>query len=72
MEFEEILERAKAHDKKAMLQIVEMYRPLMIKYSKVNGNFDEDLYQENVYTMLCCIKTFCGERKEKKEGKPRL
>ena len=41
-----------------MLEIVEMYRPLMIKYAKVDGRFDEDLYQEFVYTLLVCIKTF--------------
>lgn len=56
--FEDIFIKAKMSDKKAMLEIIEMYRPLMIKYAKVNGRFDEDLYQEFVYTLLVCIKTF--------------
>lgn len=56
--FEELFIKARMSDKKAMLEIVEMYRPLMIKYAKVNGRFDEDLYQEFVYTLLVCIKTF--------------
>ena len=39
-----------------------MYRPLMIKYAVVNGRFDEDLYQEFVYTMLQCILKFPIEK----------
>lgn len=35
-----------------------MYRPLLISKSVVNGKFDEDLYQEFVYTMLMCILKF--------------
>lgn len=58
MDFELNLMKARADDKRAMLQIIEMYRPLIIHYSLVNGKFDEDLYQENVYTMLICIKKF--------------
>ncbi len=58
MEFEELLQNAKAYDKKATLEIVEMYRPLLISQAIVNGRFDEDLYQEFVYTMLLCILKF--------------
>lgn len=58
MSFELNLMKARENDKKAMLWIIEMYRPLIIRYSLVNGRFDEDLYQENVYTMLICIKKF--------------
>ena len=45
-----------------MLQIIEMYRPLMVKYAVVCGKFDEDLYQEFVYTMLRCILKFPLEK----------
>ncbi len=62
MEFREILEKARGYDKKAMMEIVEMYRPLMVKYAVVGGNFDEDLYQEFVYTMLLCILRFPLEK----------
>lgn len=65
MNFEETLQRAKEYDKKAMLQIVEMYRPLMIKHSMVHEMFDEDLYQEHVYTMLKCIRTFSEDKYRK-------
>ena len=62
MDFELNLMKARADDKRAVLQIIEMYRPLIIHYSMVNGKFDEDLYQENVYTMLICIKKFPLEK----------
>lgn len=64
MEFREIFKSAREYDKKAMLEIVEMYRPLMVKYAVVNGKFDEDLYQEFVYTMLLCILKFPYEKYE--------
>lgn len=62
MGFREILKNARENDKKAMLQIIEMYRPLMVKYAFVCGKFDEDLYQEFVYTMLRCILKFPLEK----------
>ena len=58
MEFREILRHARENDKKAMLQIIEMYRPLMVKYAVVCGKFDEDLYQELCITLLRCIQLF--------------
>lgn len=62
MEFKERLERARNYDKKATMEIAEMYRPLMVKYAVVGGIFDEDLYQEFVYTMLRCILKFPIEK----------
>lgn len=59
MKFDDLLSRAKYSDKKAMMEIVEMYRPLMVKNAIVDGHFDEDLYQEFVYTILLCINKFC-------------
>ena len=58
MEFEELLFRAKMNDKQAIEQIVEMYRPLLIKNALVNGIFDEDLYQELTLELLKCIRYF--------------
>lgn len=66
MNFEANLIKARECDKKAMLQIVEKYRPLLIKYSMISGSFDEDLYQENIFTMLRCIKAFPYEKHMKK------
>lgn len=56
--FRELLLRAKLREKEAVLEILEKYRPLMLKISMVQGKFDEDLYQELVYTLLLCIKNF--------------
>lgn len=64
MEFKEILQKAREYDRKAMMEVIEMYRPLMVKYAVVNGRFDEDLYQELVYTMLQCILKFPVEKYE--------
>lgn len=58
MEFEELLFRAKADDKQAVEQIIEMYRPLVIKNALVNGVFDEDLYQELMMEVVKCIQYF--------------
>lgn len=58
MEFEEILYRAKMDDKQAVEQILEMYRPLLVKSALVNGVFDEDLYQELMIETLKCIRYF--------------
>lgn len=58
MEFEEVLFRAKMNDKQAIEQIVEMYRPLLIKNALVNGIFDEGLYQELTLELLKCIRYF--------------
>lgn len=44
--------------KEAVLQILEMFRPLLIKNSLVNGRFDEDLYQELRLEVLKCIRGF--------------
>lgn len=58
MKFEELLFRAKMNDKQAIEQITEIYQPLIIKNSLVNGVFDEDLYQELMVELLKCIRTF--------------
>ena len=46
MTFEQLLFMAKQGDPVAITDILNMYRPLLIKYSVVNGHLDEDLYQE--------------------------
>lgn len=42
----------------AILEIFEMYRPLLIKNALVEGIFDEDLYQELTAELLKCIRYF--------------
>ena len=58
MEFEELFLRARNSDKEALLKIIEMYRPLMIKYAMVDDKLDEDLYQEFVYCVILCVMKF--------------
>ncbi len=58
MNFDELLLRAKSGDETAIHKILEMYKPLLLKESIINGVFDEDLYQELCLTMLRCIDLF--------------
>lgn len=56
--FERLLLKAKEGNADAVLKILEIYKPLLIKNAIVNGRFDEDLYQELVSTLLQCIQRF--------------
>ena len=58
MNFERLLLKAKEGHADAVLKILEIYKPLLIKNAIVNGRFDEDLYQELVSTLLQCIQRF--------------
>lgn len=58
MNFEEVLLRAQMGDQEAILQILKMFRPLLIKNSLINGRFDEDLYQELRIEVLKGIRNY--------------
>ena len=58
MEFEYLLFQAQSGDEIAERKIVEMYRPLVVKYSVVNGIFDEDLFQELNVEVVRCIRNY--------------
>ena len=58
MDFKELLLQAKAGRETSMISILEMYKPLLIKNSIINGRFDEDLYQELCVILVSCIHTF--------------
>ena len=58
MNFERLLLKAKEGNADAVLKILEIYKPLLIKNAIVNGRFDEDLYQELVRTLLQGIQRF--------------
>jgi len=58
MNFRELLLRAKAGDETALSQIIDMYKPLLIKESRLCGRFDEDLFQEVCITLLRCVEMF--------------
>lgn len=58
MEFSEILFRAKQGEPSALEQILDIYRPMLIRNSLVNGWFDEELYQELIVETLKRIQYF--------------
>lgn len=58
MKFEIILQQAKEGNEAAIVEITEMYKPLLIKNAIVDGVFDEDLYQELIRVLLVCIKRY--------------
>ena len=58
MSFQEMLLQAKAGDEKAKMELLEKYKPMLIKSAILNGYFDEDLYQEQCLILMRCIKLF--------------
>lgn len=58
VEFEGVLELAKMRDREALMKVIEMYRPLLINHSMICGRFDEDLYYEQVHTLIRCVHKF--------------
>lgn len=58
MNFKQLMERAKDGDPAAVTELLQMYRPLLLKESIVDGVLDEDLYQELCLTLLRCIEKF--------------
>lgn len=57
-----VLCRARMSEREAIQLIVEMYRPLMLKYANLNTGFDDDLYQEFVCCVISCIFKFPFEK----------
>ena len=58
MNFECLLLSAKAGNENAITTILQMYRPLLLKYAIIDGALDEDLYQELSIILLKAIKLF--------------
>nr|WP_160306105.1 helix-turn-helix domain-containing protein [uncultured Acetatifactor sp.] len=58
MNFKEMLLQAKAGRESVVMALLEMYKPLLVKYAIINGRFDEDLYQELCIILLKCIARF--------------
>lgn len=58
MDFKEMLLQAKASREPAVMDLLEMYKPLLVKNAIINGRFDEDLYQELCIILLKCIVQF--------------
>ena len=58
MDFKDKLFLAKCGDEVAFGEILNMYRPLLMKESIINGVLDEDLYQELCIVLIRCIQGF--------------
>ncbi len=58
MGFREMMQRAKRGDQDAQTELLQMYKPLLLKCSMINGRLDEDLFQEQCITLLHCIELF--------------
>ena len=58
MNFKELLIQAKEGNHEAEEQMLELYKPLILKESIIDGVFDDDLYQELCITLLHCICKF--------------
>ena len=58
MNFKEMLLQAKAGREAAVMDLLEMYKPLLVRNAIINGRFDEDLYQELCIILLKCIARF--------------
>ena len=58
MTFHDILIRAKAGDHTAIIYLLDLYQPLLLRSSYINGILDEDLFQEQCLTLMKCIEKF--------------
>ena len=58
MNFECLLLSAKAGNEDAITAILQMYRPLLLKYAIIDGVIYEDLYQELSIILLKAISLF--------------
>lgn len=54
----ESLLRAKKNDAEAICSLKDVFNPMMVKYSYLFGEVDEDLYSELVVAFIKCIKKF--------------
>lgn len=58
MNFDQLLQEAKMGSDEAKVLLLQRYKGLLVNHSKVDGRFDEDLFQEQCITLLRCIHYF--------------
>ena len=56
-DFKALLLRARNGDEDSFLELLLMYKTLLLRESVVEGIFNEDLYQEHCITFLRCVRT---------------
>lgn len=66
MEFNRLLQEARAGSHSATEELFLMYRPLIMSRSMVEGRFSEDLYHELSRTFLHCTQRFRADEIEKR------
>lgn len=57
-DFQLVLQAAIAGEHKALEQIMDMYEPLINKYSYIDGKYDEDLHQYILIRIALKISKF--------------
>ena len=57
-EFRELIYLAKSGDINALERTIEMFKPCINKNSFINGEFNEDIFQELNIELIRCIKKF--------------
>ena len=58
MKLRDLLILAKLGDRGAMETLLKTYRPLMLKAAIIDGEFDEDLFQELQIAFMHCVQVF--------------
>lgn len=58
MNFDELLRLARSGNRQGAGALLKMYRPLLGRAAIVNGQYDEDLYQELCVIFLKCVRLF--------------
>lgn len=58
MDFERKLAMLQEGNADAMLDLLTMFRPLLIHYSLINGRFSEDLMQYLVLRFMMAVRSF--------------
>ncbi len=64
MSFVELLKCSAEGDERSLETMLEMYKPLLLKMSMINGVIDDDLQQEQIICFWKCVKTFYKKYKE--------
>ena len=67
--FNATIKKAQQGDGEALRELIEMFQPLVIKNSIINGRFDEDCFQELSIKLIKCIRNFEFDPETKKEAK---
>ena len=58
MSFCDLFVRVRVGEEVAMEELLNMYKPMLVKYAIINGLFDENLYQELCITLVKCMRMY--------------